>query len=58
VLTLILTACDGGDAADTVVVGSKPFTEGYLGSELVSVMIEAHTDLNVEKKYRYCRRYQ
>ena len=50
-VTLILTACGGGDSADTVVVGSKPFTEGYLGSELVSVMIEAHTDLNVEKKF-------
>lgn len=50
-LTLILTACGGGNTADTVVVGSKPFTEGYLGSELVSVMIEAHTDLNVEKKF-------
>jgi glycine betaine/choline ABC-type transport system substrate-binding protein len=53
-LILGLAACGtNGNANDNtvVVVGSKPFTEGYLGSELVSLMIEAHTDLTVEKVY-------
>ena len=53
-LILSLAACGAnGNAEDetVVVVGSKPFTEGYLGSELVSLMIEAHTDLTVEKVY-------
>jgi glycine betaine/choline ABC-type transport system substrate-binding protein len=53
-LMVSLTACGGADNGETetvVVVGSKPFTEGYLGSELVSIMIEEHTDLTVEKVY-------
>ncbi len=38
-------------AADTIRIGSKNFTEQFILGELMAQMIEAHTDLNVERKF-------
>ena len=51
ILSLAVTGCGSREQPDRIVVGSKPFTEGYLGSELIAVMLEAHTDLLVERKF-------
>lgn len=36
---------------DTIRIGSKNFTEQYILGELMAQMIEAHTDLTVERKF-------
>jgi glycine betaine/choline ABC-type transport system substrate-binding protein len=45
------TSQPASESKGTVVVGSKPFTEGYLLSEIMVQMLEAHTDLTVEKQF-------
>lgn len=41
----------GGSARDnTIIVGSKDFTENIVLGEMVAQMIESHTDLKVERK--------
>lgn len=35
---------------DTVVVASKPFTEGYILGEMVALVVEEYTDLEVERR--------
>jgi glycine betaine/choline ABC-type transport system substrate-binding protein len=39
------------EPAGKIVVGSKPFTEGYLLSEILVQMLQAHTDLEVVKQF-------
>lgn len=46
--TSVLTACGGG--GDTVTVGSKQFTESILVGEMLAQLVEAKTDLKVERK--------
>lgn len=53
VLTLSISGCaqNGAKSNDkTIIVGSKPFTEGYILSELIAVMLENNTDLKIERK--------
>ncbi len=45
-----LAACSGGTDQDTIVVGGKDFTEQDILVQLVSEVIEAKTDLSVERK--------
>ena len=40
-----------GDAESTVVVGSKNFTEQLVLGEIMAQMIEAHTDLEVRRRF-------
>ncbi|MDI3508658.1 MAG: osmoprotectant transport system substrate-binding protein [Clostridiales bacterium] len=52
----IVTGCNGGGGAsngggDTVVIGSKNFTEQIIVGNMMADLIEAHTDLNVERKF-------
>ncbi|WP_422393060.1 glycine betaine ABC transporter substrate-binding protein [Neomoorella humiferrea] len=43
--------CGGGpEVKDTVVVGSKDFTENIILGEIMAQLIEAHMDLKVERK--------
>lgn len=44
----VLAACGGG--GDTVTVGSKQFTESILVGEMLAQLVEAKTDLKVERK--------
>lgn len=43
----LLTAC--GEDTETVVVASKPMTEQFILAEMLTALIETHTDLEVEK---------
>lgn len=47
VFAIILTGCG---KKNTVVIGSKDFSESIILAEIFSQMIETHTDLNVERK--------
>jgi glycine betaine/choline ABC-type transport system substrate-binding protein len=47
-LVLVLSGCS--DKKDTVVVGSKNFTESILMGEMLAQLIENQTDLKVERK--------
>ena len=52
-LILLVSAC-GSSPSPTVkpiVIGSKPFTEGVLLSELAAQLIEGNTQLKVERKF-------
>ncbi|MHC1759351.1 MAG: glycine betaine ABC transporter substrate-binding protein [Negativicutes bacterium] len=52
-LVLLVSAC-GSSPSSTVkpiVIGSKPFTEGVLLSELAAQLIEGNTQLKVERKF-------
>ena len=44
-------ATSAAQAADTVRIGSKNFTEQEILAELVAQLIERHTDLRVERKF-------
>ncbi|MBZ4666808.1 glycine betaine ABC transporter substrate-binding protein [Mahella sp.] len=51
----IVTGCQGGGDTsggdgDTVVIGSKNFTEQVIVGNMMADLIEAHTDLKVERK--------
>ena len=52
-LILIVSACGStpSSAAKPIVIGSKPFTEGVLLSELAAQLIEGNTQLKVERKF-------
>ena len=45
--TLMLTGCS---SSNTVVIGSKDFTENILLSEILAQLVETQTDLKVERK--------
>lgn len=49
-LALLLSAC-GPSRRDTVVVGSKNFTEQLVLGEMIAQQIEAHTHLHVERRF-------
>ena len=46
----VLTAC-GPPRSRTIVVGSKNFTEQAVLGEMIAQMIQAHTHLNVERRF-------
>lgn len=46
---LTLTACSS-EEPKTVVIASKPHSEQYILAEMLSLLIENHTDIKVEKK--------
>lgn len=48
-ILLTLTACSSEDPK-TVVIASKPHSEQYILAEMLSLLIENHTDIKVEKK--------
>ena len=48
-ILLTLTACSSQEPK-TVVVASKPHSEQYILAEMLSLLIENHTDIKVEKK--------
>lgn len=45
-----ITGCSGQSSAPTVTVGSKNFTEQIIIGEIMAAMIDAHTDLEVERR--------
>lgn len=49
VIGAILVGCTGA-GSKKVVIGSKDFTENIILGEMVAQMLEAHTDLKVERK--------
>lgn len=52
-LALLVSACGSvpSPSAKPIVIGSKPFTEGVLLSELAAQLIEGNTQLKVERKF-------
>ena len=48
-ILLTLTACSS-EEPKTVVIASKPHSEQYILAEMLSLLIENHTDIKVEKK--------
>lgn len=48
VMALAFAGCSGSD--DTVVIGSKDFSENIVLGEIMAQLIEKHTDLKVERK--------
>ncbi len=48
VFTMLLSSCSNNK--DKVVVASKPMTEQYILAEMITFLIEEHTDLKVEQK--------
>jgi osmoprotectant transport system substrate-binding protein len=53
ILVFLVSACGSSSAptAKPIVIGSKPFTEGVLLSELAAQLIEGNTQLKVERKF-------
>jgi osmoprotectant transport system permease protein len=52
-LVLLSSLISGAPAAEKkkkIIVGGKNFTEGFIGSELLAQIIEAKTDITVERK--------
>ncbi|MGI1659307.1 MAG: glycine betaine ABC transporter substrate-binding protein [Desulfitobacterium sp.] len=51
-LSLALFGCAGGGAksGETITVGSKNFTENIIIAHMMADLVEAHTDLKVERK--------
>ncbi|MBC7325825.1 MAG: glycine/betaine ABC transporter substrate-binding protein, partial [Moorella sp. (in: Bacteria)] len=49
-LLFVAAGCGGAGDKGTVVVGSKDFTENILLGEIMAQLIEANTDLKVERK--------
>lgn len=50
-LMIIIFGLTNRPTTDTIRIGSKNFTEQFILGELMAQMIEAHTDLNVERKF-------
>lgn len=48
-ILLTITACSS-EEPKTVVIASKPHSEQYILAEMLSLLIENHTDIKVEKK--------
>ena len=51
VATFFAITSSAAEAADTVRIGAKNFSEQEILGELVAQLIERHTDLNVERKF-------
>ena len=53
ILVLLVSACgfSPSPTAKSIVIGSKPFTEGVVLSELAAQLIEGNTQLKVERKF-------
>lgn len=53
ILALLVSACGSvpSPSAKPIVIGSKPFTEGVLLSELAAQLIEGNTQLKVARKF-------
>ena len=53
ILVLLVSACGSSPslAVKPIVIGSKPFTEGVVLSELAAQLIEGNTQLKVERKF-------
>jgi len=49
-LTVLLVGC-GPKEEKSVVVAAKPFTEGYIVAEMIALIVENHTDIQVERRY-------
>lgn len=49
-LVVVLSACSSSGSGKTVVVGSKNFTENIILAHMLAELIEAKTDLKVERK--------
>ncbi|MGE4274381.1 MAG: glycine betaine ABC transporter substrate-binding protein [Desulfitobacterium sp.] len=51
-LTLALFGCtgDGAKSGETITVGSKNFTENIIIAHMMADLVEAHTDLKVDRK--------
>lgn len=49
-LIMIISLASCGSKAKEVVVASKPMTEQYILAEMITALIEANTDIKVEKK--------
>jgi len=49
-LTVLLAGCGGGGGKATIAVGSKNFTENIILAHMMADLIEANTDLKVERK--------
>ncbi len=49
-VVLLLPSCSSSHA-DRIVVGSKNFTESFILGELIAQQIEAHTNLQVERRF-------
>ncbi len=49
ILTVSLVGCGSDDDARKVVVGSKPHAEQYVLGEMIAIMLEEHTDIEVER---------
>ncbi|WP_157950006.1 glycine betaine ABC transporter substrate-binding protein [Vallitalea okinawensis] len=47
---MVIVGSISNSVEDTVIVGSKPNTEGQLLGEMLTLLIEEYTDLNVEQK--------
>ncbi|MGL5977545.1 MAG: glycine betaine ABC transporter substrate-binding protein [Erysipelotrichaceae bacterium] len=50
VFSLILTACGSSEATKKVVIASKPHSEQYILADMLTLLIEAKTDIVVEQK--------
>ncbi|MDA3846111.1 MAG: glycine/betaine ABC transporter substrate-binding protein [Vallitaleaceae bacterium] len=48
-LTLLLVGC-GPKEEKKVVVAAKPFTEGYVVAEMIALIVENHTEIDVERR--------
>ncbi|NLF77836.1 MAG: glycine/betaine ABC transporter substrate-binding protein, partial [Chloroflexi bacterium] len=46
--SILLSGCSGG--SDTITIGSKDFTESIVLGEMFAQLIEAQTDLKVDRK--------
>ncbi len=51
ILLIMLFGLNEQPARDTIRIGSKNFTEQFILAELMAQMLEAHTDLKVERKF-------
>jgi len=47
----ILPGCSKNGSKDKIIIGGKQYTEAQLTSEIIAQLIEAKTDLTVERKY-------
>ncbi|HHV72736.1 MAG TPA: osmoprotectant ABC transporter substrate-binding protein [Clostridia bacterium] len=49
-LTLVLAGCGGGSKGDKIVIGTQTYTEPTIIGNMLKILIEENTDLNVEMK--------
>lgn len=53
ILTIISLSLGAKSEDNTIVIGAKDFPEQYLLGEMLAILIEEHTDLDVERKFGY-----